>query len=100
MSGFRVNKKGNLKSASSSKTTVNLDDGDDEGLALLIPDIQETFLLVQSATCSEAHSGRDDEDSVPIDRPIMHSIEEKYKELMTRLQFGKFWEPFWPPSWI
>lgn len=87
-----MNKKGLPKGAGSSSkiNPINLDDGDDEGLALLIPDIQETFLLVQNATSSDASSRDEDDGTQNIERPMIHSVEEKYLELMKKLQFGRF----------
>lgn len=84
----RVNKKSNLK-GQTQKITVSLDDGDDEGLALLIPDIQETSLLVQNATNVEALTVEEELKEV-VPRPMAKSVEEKYMELMKALQFGKF----------
>lgn len=73
------------------KISISLDESDDEGLALLIPDIQETAALVQSATYSDP-SNRDDHDQsvCSIDYSLGNSIEQKYLEVMKRLQFGKF----------
>lgn len=66
-----------------------MDESDDEGLALLIPDIQETAVLVQSATYSE--SREEQEQSVSsLEYPLSNSIEQKYLEVMKKLQFGKF----------
>uniref|UniRef100_A0A1Q3FEM5 Dual E2 ubiquitin-conjugating enzyme/E3 ubiquitin-protein ligase BIRC6 n=1 Tax=Culex tarsalis TaxID=7177 RepID=A0A1Q3FEM5_CULTA len=88
-SRLKVNKKSNLK-GQTQKITVSLDDGDDEGLALLIPDIQETSLLVQSATNVDAATGGDDEQAENVPRPMAKSVEEKYMELMKALQFDTF----------
>lgn len=85
---FRVNKKSNLK-GQTQKITVSLDDGDDEGLALLIPDIQETSMLVQNATNVETLTVEEEQKEV-VPRPMAKSVEEKYMELMKALQFGKF----------
>lgn len=84
----RVNKKSNLK-GQTQKITVSLDDGDDEGLALLIPDIQETSMLVQNATNVETLTVEEEQKEV-VPRPMAKSVEEKYMELMKALQFGKF----------
>lgn len=68
---------------------VTLDDGDDEGLALLIPDIHETTLLVQRVTnIDKLYNSTDDVQMV--DQPLSKSIEERYLEIMKKLQFGKF----------
>ncbi|XP_055591797.1 baculoviral IAP repeat-containing protein 6-like isoform X1 [Uranotaenia lowii] len=87
-SRLKVNKKSNLK-GQTQKITVSLDDGDDEGLALLIPDIQETSLLVQSATNLDA-SDAEDEQKESVSRPLAKSVEDKYMELMKALQFDTF----------
>ncbi|XP_058811824.1 baculoviral IAP repeat-containing protein 6 isoform X3 [Topomyia yanbarensis] len=87
-SRLKVNKKSNLK-GQTQKITVSLDDGDDEGLALLIPDIQETSLLVQSATNLEA-AVSEEEQKEYLPRPIAKSVEDKYLELMKALQFDTF----------
>lgn len=80
-----------MKNGATSKNSIqNFEDGDDEGLALLIPDIQETTQLVQYATTGSDHASRDEEDMCLIERPVVYSIEEKYLELMKKLQFGKF----------
>lgn len=67
---------------------MNLEDGEDEGLALLIPDIQETFMLVQNAASADMSLQEEQEQILSIERPSMQSIEEKYLELMKKLQFG------------
>lgn len=85
-----MNKKASAKNGAAPRVSVpNLEDGDDEGLALLIPDIQETTQLVQNATTGSDAASRDEEDMGPIERPIVYSIEEKYLELMKKLQFGE-----------
>lgn len=74
----------------SQKISINLDESDDEGLALLIPDIQETTALVQSATYSENNTNRDDyQKTSHIEYQMSATIEEKYLEVMKKLQFGK-----------
>lgn len=69
--------------------SASFDDSDDEGLALLIPDIQETAVLVQSATTIIDASDKEDDDKSSIDYPIKKSLEEKYLEIIKKLQFGK-----------
>lgn len=89
---FRIKTKTKASSKSgggSSATTINVEDGEDEGLALLIPDIQETFMLVQNATSTDMQMQEEQEQIQSIERPSMQSIEEKYLELMKKLQFGK-----------
>lgn len=84
----RVNKKSNIK-GQTQKVVVTLDDGDDEGLALLIPDIHETTLLVQRVTnIDKLYNSTDDVQT--IDQPLSKSIEERYLELMKKLQFGEW----------
>lgn len=93
-----MNKKSNIK-GQTQKVTVSLDDGDDEGLALLIPDIQETTVLVQRCTRIEAEHTTDDLSSTSlstlnsIGRPptLSMTIEQRYLEIMKALQFGMFY---------
>lgn len=107
----RVNKKSNIK-GQTQKVTVNIDDGDDEGLALLIPDIQETAYLVQKATYTLSSSsssgtsgtggtsdsqsrdttGTTTENTVDMERPLQlnKSIEQRYLEVMKKLQFDTY----------
>lgn len=80
--------------------TISLDDGDDEGLALLIPDIQETTVLVQRCTRIEAEMTATDNDlssasatastSNSIERAptLTMTLEQRYLEIMKALQFG------------
>lgn len=90
----RVNKKSNIK-GQTQQVTVNIDDGDDEGLALLIPDIQETTVLVQKTTNADALANQQRLDreaggsgSANIERvPQSKSIEQCYLEVMKKLQF-------------
>jgi baculoviral IAP repeat-containing protein 6 (apollon) len=57
---------------------------------MLIPDIQETAALVQSATYSDPNNRDDaDRDSKNLEYPLSTSIEQKYLEVMKKLQFGK-----------
>lgn len=68
-----------------------MDESDDEGLALLIPDIQETTVLVQSATYSETANKEENQQSMSsLEYQIGHSIEQKYLEVMKKLQFDTF----------
>jgi hypothetical protein len=91
----RINKKSNLK-GQTQKISISLDESDDEGLALLIPDIQETAALVQSATYSDANSKDEHDQSISLNEyPMGSSIEQKYLEVMKRLQFGEFRLFFW-----
>lgn len=45
-------------------------------------------MLVQNATRTETVMGEEEEQVQSIERPKIHSIEEKYLELMKKLQFG------------
>ncbi|XP_070142867.1 dual E2 ubiquitin-conjugating enzyme/E3 ubiquitin-protein ligase BIRC6 isoform X3 [Drosophila kikkawai] len=88
---LKVNKKSNIK-GQTHQLTFNIDDGDDEGLALLIPDIQETSVLVQRTTDADAlinmlHTN-DDGSGQP--EPLSKSIEERYLELMKKRQFDTY----------
>ncbi|XP_054081324.1 baculoviral IAP repeat-containing protein 6 isoform X3 [Zeugodacus cucurbitae] len=91
---LKVNKKSNIK-GQTQQVTVNIDDGDDEGLALLIPDIQETTVLVQKTTNADALANQQRLDreaggsgSANIERiPQSKSIEQRYLEVMKKLQF-------------
>lgn len=71
---------------------MTLDDGDDEGLALLIPDIQETAVLVQKATRNDEKTAMDEDEEqrqrMSVERPLSSSIEQRYLEVMKKLQFG------------
>ena len=93
---FRINKKSNLK-GQTQKISISLDESDDEGLALLIPDIQETAALVQSATYSDSINKDDHDQSICNlnEYPMGNSIEQKYLEVMKRLQFGEFSKIVW-----
>lgn len=92
---LKVSKKSNIK-GQTQRIVVSLDDGDDEGLALLIPDIQDTFEIVEQATSNgqlavvPTDGERMDED-MKVDRPLeVRSLEERYVEIMKKLQFGEF----------
>lgn len=58
---------------------------------MLIPDIQETAALVQSATYSDPNN-KDEADRDPsnLEYPFGTSIEQKYLDVMKKLQFGGF----------
>lgn len=95
----RVNKKSNIK-GQTQKLTVTLDDGDDEGLARLIPDIQETSELVQRCTraflSSEGVDQMDDGEydadraaAAAIQRNKLRTLEQRYIDVMKELQFGE-----------
>ncbi|XP_037726370.1 baculoviral IAP repeat-containing protein 6 isoform X3 [Drosophila subpulchrella] len=88
---LKVNKKSNIK-GQTHPLTFNIDDGDDEGLALLIPDIHETSVLVQKTTDADAlinmlHTNEDGSGQL---EPLSKSIEQRYLELMKKRQFDTF----------
>lgn len=89
-SRLKVSKKSNIK-GQTQRIVVSLDDGDDEGLALLIPDIHETYQLVMTATNSNQKlEPKSDQDSMVVERPYQsQNIEQRYMEAMKKLQFGK-----------
>ncbi|XP_034488815.1 baculoviral IAP repeat-containing protein 6 [Drosophila innubila] len=89
---LKVNKKSNIK-GQTHQLTFNIDDGDDEGLALLIPDIHETCVLVQKTTDADAlinmlHTHDDGMGS--LERPLTKSVEQRYLELMKKRQFDTY----------
>ncbi|XP_055678934.1 baculoviral IAP repeat-containing protein 6 isoform X2 [Lutzomyia longipalpis] len=80
----------NKKSNSKGRVFMScVDEGDDEGLALLIPDIQDTTFLVLRATNADKHPTTAD-DAGTIDRPISRSLEQRYMEIMKKLQFDTY----------
>ncbi|XP_055907013.1 baculoviral IAP repeat-containing protein 6 isoform X1 [Eupeodes corollae] len=90
---LKLNKKSNIK-GQTQQVTVNIDDGDDEGLALLIPDIQETTVLVQKATNIEDARVNQLRDhghcSTRMEKPLSKSIEERYLGVMKKMQFDSY----------
>lgn len=65
----------------------------DEGLALLMPDIQDTANLVQQATNQILGTDENEianRDTSTIERPLQQSLEQRYLDIMRRLQFGMF----------
>ncbi|XP_015038690.2 baculoviral IAP repeat-containing protein 6 isoform X3 [Drosophila pseudoobscura] len=89
---LKVNKKSNIK-GQTQQLTFNIDDGDDEGLALLIPDIQETSVLVQKTTDADAlinMQSISEDGSGQLERPLSKSVEQRYLELMKKRQFDTF----------
>nr|CAD7197978.1 unnamed protein product [Timema douglasi] len=95
-SRLKTNKsKGNGKSRPPSKNLEELES--DEGLALLIPDIQETANLVQVATDRlvleeevDTVFGKDGNFSGNLEFPLRQSLEERYLEVMKQLQFDTY----------
>ncbi|XP_063222017.1 baculoviral IAP repeat-containing protein 6 isoform X2 [Bacillus rossius redtenbacheri] len=87
--------KGGSKGRSQNKLQEELES--DEGLALLIPDIQETANLVQTATDrlvleedTDTATNKDAMFSGGLEFPIRQSLEERYLEVMKRLQFDTY----------
>ncbi|XP_049817886.1 baculoviral IAP repeat-containing protein 6 isoform X3 [Aethina tumida] len=83
--GLNVSSNTKLKNKSSD-TLEDLEQG--EGLATLMPDIQETSILVAKFTNSSSDNESDREDSV--ERKIIVSQEERYIKVMKNLQFGSY----------
>lgn len=82
---LRLNVSSNTKLKNKSSDTLeDLEQG--EGLATLMPDIQETSILVAKFTNSSSDNESDREDSV--ERKIIVSQEERYIKVMKNLQFG------------
>ncbi|XP_055696918.1 baculoviral IAP repeat-containing protein 6 isoform X3 [Phlebotomus papatasi] len=80
----------NKKSSAKGRVFVScVDEGDDEGLALLIPDIQDTTFLVLRATNADKMPSTI-EDAPTIERPTSRSIEQRYMEIMKKLQFDTY----------
>lgn len=84
----RYNSKGS-STKHSSKLREQLEEMErDEGLALLMPDIQATADMVCQITDHliglEQESGRD----ASLEKPIVTSLEDKYLKVMKWLQFG------------
>lgn len=61
----------------------------DEGLAMLMPDIQLTATLVCIATDKLIEADEKLYKEMTLDRPMSISPEEQYLKLMKKLQFGK-----------
>lgn len=63
----------------------------DEGLATLIPDIQESATIVQNATCRLSGISEELSGSSPTapELPLRSSLEHRYLEVMKNLQFGE-----------
>ncbi|KAL6430648.1 hypothetical protein ACFW04_006912 [Cataglyphis niger] len=80
--------KTNIKTASKYPD----DTEQDEGLATLIPDIQESATIVQNATCRLSSIGEElpgSSPSVP-ELPLRSSLEHRYLEVMKNLQFDTY----------
>jgi baculoviral IAP repeat-containing protein 6 len=85
----KINRTKNSKSKSSSKYPEESEQ--DEGLAMLIPDIQESASIVQNATMRLVETSEEIAGPSPSGPDIpLRSIEQRYLEVMKNLQFGKF----------
>lgn len=62
----------------------------DEGLALLMPDIQSTADLVCQMTDRMSSLEQDGSREAILEKPVLTSLEDKYLKVMKWLQFGKY----------
>ena len=84
----KINRTKNSKCKSSSKYPE--DNEQDEGLATLIPDIQESAAIVQNATARLVEANEEIAGPSPSGTEIpLRTIEQRYLEVMKNLQFGK-----------
>lgn len=63
----------------------------DEGLANLMPDIQDSATLVSRITSGLIDSDHENEGVDGMDKITFTSLEEQYISMMKKLQFGKLW---------
>lgn len=86
----KINKTKNIGKGKSSSKYPD-DNEQDEGLATLIPDIQESATIVSNATSKLIEASDDIAGPSPSgpETPL-RSIEQRYLEVMKNLQFGKF----------
>ncbi|XP_063908314.1 baculoviral IAP repeat-containing protein 6 isoform X4 [Zophobas morio] len=88
-SKLRLNTKTNAKFKTKLREQLEeLEQG--EGLATLMPDIQDTANLVSKVTSGLIDSDQDSEGDTPMDRLSAASLEEKYLKIMKGLQFGSY----------
>lgn len=88
MYNFRINTKSNSKMK--SKLGEQLDELEQgEGLATLMPDIQNTANLVVKVTSGLIEPDGSFDNETPIEKKVGISLEEKYLKIMKNLQFGK-----------
>lgn len=83
----------NRTRSNKSKNVVKYPDDSeqDEGLAMLIPDIQESATIVQNATSRLSGIGEELPGPSPTAPELpLRSIEHRYLEVMKNLQFGEF----------
>lgn len=62
----------------------------DEGLAMLMPDIQLTATLVCNVTDKLNDIENEGSRDFNLEQPILESLEERYLKVMKALQFGKY----------
>lgn len=65
------------------------DSEQDEGLATLMPDIQETANLVAKVTSGLVDSDHESDGDTSMERLMSVSLEEQYLKIMKNLQFGR-----------
>lgn len=81
-----------VTSGASTSTSKYQDDAEqDEGLATLIPDIQESATIVQNSTAKLIEANEDIAGPSPAGPEVpLKSVEQRYFEVMKNLQFGKY----------
>ncbi|XP_066597963.1 baculoviral IAP repeat-containing protein 6 isoform X2 [Prorops nasuta] len=85
----KINRTRSNKSKSASKHPE--DNDQDEGLAALIPDIQESATIVQNATSRLSNTGEELSGPSPIAPELpLRSVEQRYLEVMKNLQFDTY----------
>ncbi|KAK9873573.1 hypothetical protein WA026_023130 [Henosepilachna vigintioctopunctata] len=88
-SKLRLNGKGNSKSK--TKLGDQLEEVEQgEGLATLMPDIQDSANLVSRVTSGLIDSDHEGEGDSTLDKTVVVSLEEKYLTIMKKLQFGSY----------
>ncbi|KAL3288526.1 hypothetical protein HHI36_002967 [Cryptolaemus montrouzieri] len=86
---LRLNTKGNSKSK--TKLVDQLEDVEQgEGLATLMPDIQDSANLVSRVTSGLIDSDHEGEGDNSLEKTAVASLEEKYLTIMKKLQFGSY----------
>ncbi|CAH0552135.1 unnamed protein product [Brassicogethes aeneus] len=85
-SKLRINNGGNRSKSKLGEQLEDLEQG--EGLATLMPDIEETFNHVAKHTSCASDNESDREDAT--DRQMEISLEERYLKVMKQLQFSSY----------
>lgn len=86
---YKINRTRGNKSRTATKYPEDTEQ--DEGLATLIPDIQESATIVQNATSRLDVIGEELAGPSPTGPELpLRSVEQRYLEVMKKLQFGKF----------